>query len=306
MSQDWATLNESERATVSTVLAFLHKRLAEPTSIDWALRLDPTQRLERFAVLDLLGRQGMIAMPEPWATAWRLIEECWSTEPKTHRLSFRIYDIQKKLQSGDRTGPIVRAIVEIVAPRLEVKPISSEHWRSTRKLKKPKSFHDMLSAKLTSDKLIDLNLLGLDGIVEIQFLNALANGLEVAIANGLEIARRVGWDGARQWWKVGLLHSVYYRQPHQGETGGHEPDAYNEGIAPSVKLLHAVVARIAAIDVTAAKLFMQRWKLEGSSIHLRLWAAMARNLSPSQPSATSIMWRSLLAPASVPSAWRRA
>ena len=144
MSQDWATLNESERATVSTVLAFLHKRLAELTSIDWALRLDPAQRLERFAVLDLLGRQAIPAMPEPFATAWRLIEECWSTEPKARRFSFPIYDIQNKLQSGDRSGSIVRAIVEIVAPRLEVKALSPQHWSDTRRSKKEKTFHDLL------------------------------------------------------------------------------------------------------------------------------------------------------------------
>ena len=192
--------------------------------------------------------------PEPFATAWRLIEECWSTEPKKHSLSFPIYDIQKKLQSGDRSGAIVRAIVEIVAPRLEVKSKSTEHWGGARKPKKAKTFHDLLSAKLTSEKLIDLNLLRLDGIVEPQFLNTLANALEAAVQNGLEIARRLGWEDSRQWWKVGLLHSVCYRQANHGEAGEHEPDAYNEGIAPSVKLLHAVVARIAQIDNEAAKL----------------------------------------------------
>lgn len=63
--------------------------------------------------------------------------------------------------------------------------------------------------------------------------------------------------------------------PRAHEDG--DPDAYNHGIAPSVKLLHAVVARISEVDLAAAQIFTRRWRLNSSPVHLRLWAAMSRN-----------------------------
>lgn len=58
-----------------------------------------------------------------------------------------------------------------------------------------------------------------------------------------------------------------------GEAFGHEgddPDLFNDGIAPSVKLLHEVVLRIAELDLEAATPFFQGWRFSGSSVHRRL------------------------------------
>jgi hypothetical protein len=275
MKPDWSTLNESERATVSTTLAFLHKRLAETSTIEWALQLQPAQRLERFAILDLLGRSLPPTIGEPWSTAWRLIEECWATEVEGGSWRRSVYQVQPRLSAGERSGSVIAAIAELVAPRLEVKTLSSPYEQTGKRRGKPKTFHDLLYASLASDDLVDLNVLGLNAISETQFLCALANALESAVHNGLEIARRLGWDGKSQMWKLGQLHSVRYSMPNLRDGEATEVDAYHHGIAPSVKLLHAVVARIAALDIALAISIIQRWKLQNTPIHLRLWAAMA-------------------------------
>lgn len=275
MKPDWSTLNESERTTVSTTLAFLHKRLAETSTLEWALKLQPAQRLERFAILDLISRTLSSAVAEPLFTSWRLIEECWSTEVEGESWRRSVYQVQPRLNAGERSGSVIAAIVELVAPRLQVKTPSSYDEQTRRRRRKPKTFHDLLHASLTSDDLVDLNVLGLGAINETPFLGALANALESAVHNGLEIARRLGWDGQSQMWKLGLLHSVRYSMPNMRDGEATEVDAYHHGIAPSVKLLHAVVARVAALDVELAVSIIQRWKLQNSPIHLRLWAAMA-------------------------------
>ena len=275
MKPDWSTLNESERTTVSTTLAFLHKRLAETSTLEWALKLQPAQRLERFAILDLISRTLSSAVAEPLFTSWRLIEECWSTEVEGESWRRSVYQVQPRLNAGERSGSVIAAIVELVAPRLEVKTPSSYDEQTRRRRRKPKTFHDLLHASLTSDDLVDLNVLGLGAINETPFLGALVNALESAVHNGLEIARRLGWDGQSQMWKLGLLYSVRYSMPNMRDGEATEVDAYHHGIAPSVKLLHAAVARVAALDVELAVAIVQRWKLQSTPIHLRLWAAMA-------------------------------
>jgi hypothetical protein len=274
---DWSILSESERTTVSTMLAFLHKRLAQRSTIEWALKLEPERRLERFAILDLLSRSLPPTVGEPWITAWRLIEECWKTAVEGESWRRSVYSVQPRLRAGERSGSVIAAIVELVSPRLEVKSPSSFYGETRKSRSKPKTFHDLLYASIMSDDLIDLNVLGLNSISETQFLGALANALESAVHNGLEIARRLGWDGQSQMWKLGILHSVRYSMPNMRDGEATEVDAYHHGIAPSVKLLHAVVSRIAMLDTELAVSIIQRWKLQSTPIHLRLWAALARD-----------------------------
>ena len=77
------------------------------------------------------------------------------------------------------------------------------------------------------------------------------------------------------------MYFVHVGDRTDGQAGagsrGNEPDAFNRGIAPSVKFLHAAVLRIADIDPQAAMPFLWRWRLSDSSIHRRLWAAGARD-----------------------------
>ncbi|WP_027053050.1 hypothetical protein [Mesorhizobium erdmanii] len=277
----WSYLDDRDRAVLRETVAFLNKRLAESATIDWALRLKPAQRIERLAVEDLLNGPGTRVLVEPWATAWRLIEESWSTSAAEEGPSTAIYGIQERLRAGDRSGAIISKIVSLVAPRLKVEPIDSWRWQFMRKPRRPRSFEDLLSAKLTSGGLVDLNLLELGNITDVEFLKALANTLECAVTQGLEIARRLGWDGQRRLWQLGGLGRVYYTTsvPNADVENESErdPDAYNEGIAPSIKLLHAVVSRIVVLNAPDALQFVQRWRLAQSPLHVRLWAAMAQN-----------------------------
>lgn len=277
MIRPWASVDPQDRETFRTVVAFLNKRLAEQETIDWALKLKARQRVERIAVEDLLTDPVAHDLPEPWASAWRLIEESWAAPYSDGNHGTAIYDIQKRLRAGDRSGAAIAAIVDLVAPKLKVEPIDAWRWTYIKKPRKPKTVEHILSASLTSGDLIDLNALELADLNDIDFLTSLANALEAAVNHGLDTARRLGWDGQRRLWQLGDLRRAYYvaDTPRAREDG--DPDAYHRGIAPSVKLLHAVVAKISEIDLAAARSFAGRWRLNSSPVHLRLWAAMSRN-----------------------------
>jgi hypothetical protein len=271
MIQAWSYLGEQDFAAFRATVAFLNKRLAEQATIDWALRLNLDQRIERLAIENLLSGPDGHALVEPWATAWRMIEESWSAPAITEEPSIAIYRIQERLRVGNRSGVIISQIVSLVAPRLKVEPLDSWRWKDTKKPRHPKTFDDLLSAKLTSGKLVDLDSLGLAALNDIAFLKALASGLEFAVNDGLEVARRLGWSGRMGFWKLGGLNRV----SHQGS--GSDADSYHYGIAPSVKLLYAVVDRIAGISAQEALPFVQRWRSAQSPVHTRLWAVAARN-----------------------------
>ncbi|OWV78221.1 hypothetical protein ATY78_13655 [Rhizobium sp. R635] len=284
MNRPWAFLDPQARDTFRATVAFLHKRLAEQGTIDWALRLKRDQHVERMAIEDLLSGPGALKLQEPWATAWRLIEESWSPAYAEKDDGTAIYGIQERLRGGDHSGSVIAAIVNLVAPRLKVEPIDAWRWQFTKKPRSPKSFEHLLSASLTSGDLIDLNILELSRVTDIQFLISLACALEAALVHGLDIARRLGWDGKPRFWQLGGLGRVYYvtSAPRVGES--RDPDAHHRGIAPSTKLLHAILARIADLDPAAARGFVSRWSLIESPVHIRLWAAMSRNsqLTPTE------------------------
>lgn len=284
MIPSWTSLNEQDRATFRAAVVFLDKRLSEPATVDWALRLNPSQRVERFALEQLLNSVNEDGLSEPWATAWHLIEESWSSPPIEEGPSTAIYGIQKRLRAGDRSGAIISNIVGLVAPRLKVEPINTWRWQFSKKPRRPTKFEHLLSARLTSGDVVDLTLLGLPDLTDIAFLKTLGSALESAVNQGLEIARRLGWDGQHGLWRLGGLGCVYYVSAAPRAGGKKDPDAFHHGIAPSVKLLYAVFERIADVNFADALPFVRRWQLTQSPIFVRLWAAAARNaqLAPSQ------------------------
>lgn len=277
MIPTWSYLDERDRAAFRAAIAFLNKRLEEPATVDWALRLKATQRIERLAIEDLLNGSGETDLEEPWATAWRLIEESWSVPPHEDGPSVAIYGIQKQLRKGDRSGATISKIVDLVAPYLKVEPNNTLHWQLAKKPRRAKTFEHLLSARLASGNLVDLNILGLAELTDVAFLKALGSKLESAVNHGLEIARRLGWDGERRLWRLGELRRVDYITATPSGDDDRDPDAYHHGIAPSVKLLYAVVARIAELSIQDALPFVQRWRATQSSVYTRLWAAAARN-----------------------------
>src|SRR3984893_11157609 len=98
MIPPWTYLDEHDRA-VRAAVAFLNKRLEERGSIEWALRLKSTNRIERIAVEELLSEPGARSLDEPWATTWRLIEESWSAIAVEEGPSTAIYGIQARLRA---------------------------------------------------------------------------------------------------------------------------------------------------------------------------------------------------------------
>ena len=272
----WGHLDEPDRAKFQVVVSFLKGRLMETATLKWALGLKPLQNIERLAVIDVLNSRGDQGLSEPWNKAWRLIDEAWrdSRDDGDHDLS--IYDVQRRLQSGDRSGSLIFQIANLVTPRLKVEITSDVSWASKRKPRHKSEPSDSLRTQLESGKLVSLELLELGAIREEAFLLELANALAAALFRGLDIAKRAGCY-------VGGLNRVYYCSGGE-EDGDGDPDAYHTGIGPCVKLLHAVVARIAELKPKSANSIVDRWRFLSSPIHQRLWAALARNpaLIPSE------------------------
>jgi hypothetical protein len=283
MKRHWVNLNELDQAAFRATIAFLDGRLEERTTVDWALRLKPMDTIKRLALLYLIDSPDGRKISDPWRSAWRLIEESWNNPAVEEHTSTSAYDIQHRLDAGERSGSLVAAIVELVAPRLKVEPFSDLHPRFRERPKQPRNVEDLISAELTSGKVIDPGVLGLRSLTDRIFLASLALALEAAVVNGLDIARRIGWDGNRRLWQLGSLHRVYYVSAAERADDEHEPDEFHRGIAPSVKLLHAVVSRIVDLESPVAIEFVRRWKLTNSPIHLRLWAALAMDSRVATP-----------------------
>jgi hypothetical protein len=177
MIPSWTSLDQHERSVFRATVAFLNDRLAEASTIEWAAGLGPDKRIERIAIENLLSNEKQLAATqEPWRTAWRFIEESWSEKPIETGPSTSVYNIRARLSGGDRSGALVSDIVDLVAPVLKVDPLSASYRQFVKIPKRARTFHDLLSPKISSGELVDLNVLGLSQINETEFLTALAGG----------------------------------------------------------------------------------------------------------------------------------
>lgn len=274
MMPRWVNLNEQDRAVYRVTAAFLNSRLEERETVDWALTLTIKNSSMRLALLDVIDSPAAQAIAEPWQSAWRMIEESWNTQavedPATD-----VYHVQQRLQRGERSGALVTRIVALVAPRLEIEQFSPIRLDTRRPPMRPKKVEDLFKASLTSGGIVDPGLLGLESLTDSSFLASLAQELDAAVNKGLDIARRIGWCGEGNLWQLGELHRIYYVPIAARAADENEADEFHRGIAPSVKLLHAVITRLLDIDNSAAIEFVRRWKSTNSPIHTRLWAALA-------------------------------
>ena len=266
------SLNARDQATVRSMMVFLDGRFEEKETIKWALKSSPDDNLKRWAILHLLNTPEGINLREPWRSAWRLIEESWD-EAIADSAGMLEVKVKRRLQSGERSGALISAIVDLVAPRLMVKAYEKWELQFRKFPKRPKTFHDLFRATMTSGKFFNPASLHLEKLTEGEFLISLANALDAAVMRGLDIAQRIGWR------RVDLsLRRVYYLAESERGEEMHEPDEFSPvGIASSIKLLHAVVSRLVDVDCSTALAFIRRWKRPDSPIHLRLWAAMSRD-----------------------------
>ena len=258
----WVNLNKLDRTVYRATIAFLNGRLEERATVDWGLRLKPNDTTKRLALLNLIDSPEGRKISEPWRSAWRLIEESWNKSVIEDHSSIGAYNAQHRLRAGDRSGSLITAIVELVTPRLKVEPFSDSHFGKPPK--RPKKVEDLFSPGLTSGKIVEPSVLELGSVTDLSFLMSLAFALDAAVINGLDIARRIGWDGERSLWQLGLLHRVYFVPAAERADGEHEPDKFHRGIAPAVKLLHSVVSRLVDIDISSAVMFVRRWSLTNS------------------------------------------
>jgi len=270
-------LDEAGQRVFQSTLAFLYGRLSEPGSVQWAVRLKDQDLAQRKAVLNLLDQVEGRKLAEPWSTTWRLIEENWNTTTVEENISMDAYGLKRRLKAGDRSGAVVEKIVATVAPGLKVIPFSDRHHLYRPRPTRIRTFRDLFSVRIASGRGIDAGALGLENISETPFLIALAIGLESAVEKGLDIVRRMGWVGGSRVWLQRQLHRVYVVRANDRAPGTNEPDQFHSGLAPSVKLLHATVERLGALDPSTVASFLQRWETRDSPVHVRLWAAIARD-----------------------------
>lgn len=256
---------------------FLRNRLAQQDALEWAIRLQSDDQAKRAAIIELLETPERHKMSEPWQTAWRLVEESWRVPGSDDESQLSAYQARRRVQAGDRSGALIEKIVDLVRPRLLIEPFSATHRRHSIGSDRPKRVRDLFSARLSSGSAIHLSDLKLEAIDDARFLAALGNALHATLTKGLDTARRIGWDGRSRNWLMGQLHRVYHVPTVDRGLRQEEPDKYHRGIAPSVKLLYAVVTRLAEVDRRAARSFARIWQATDTPIHTRLWAAIARD-----------------------------
>jgi hypothetical protein len=270
-------LDDVSRRIAQATFSFFLNRLSEAQTVEWAARLNDEDLGQRVGILDLLDRNEAKSIAEPWRTAWRTIEESWNSPTPPQDAGMSAHAIKSRLRRGDLSGALIDELVELVRPKLKVSPFSTLHRQMQSRRGRIKSMRDLFSVQIKSGRGLDPQNLGLNAVTDEAFLIALATALESAVLKGLDIARRVGWQGASRLWMAGQLHRVYFVPAEEIAANRDEPDHFHEGIAPSVKLLFATVARLSALGSVAASQFVRRWRLWDSPIHVRLWAAAARD-----------------------------
>ena len=214
MMPGWASLNATDRDTSFAVTAFLKNRLEEQATVDWALRLSPSDTIKRVALLDLLNSPDGDKICEPWRTAWRLIEENWN-KPAVDRSSIGAVFVRQRLQAGERTGSLVTAIVKLVTPLLKVKAFSSSNLYFGKLPRRPKKFADIFWAGLSSGEMLDPAQLELGRLTDVGFLHSLAVALDAAVNSGLDMARCIGWVGEHKLWRLErFIASITCQRPN--------------------------------------------------------------------------------------------
>ena len=266
-SGSWVVRNNE---AVNLVFSFIRGRLEETKVLKWAIESTDNININRPAIKLLLQIDGP-SLSEPWRTAWRLIEESWRY-PLVDQTD--LYYVSDRLEAGERTGSVILAISDLVKPGIEIKP----NFVSGNSRRKYHSLHDLVEVSLTSGDLLNPAELGLNNLKtnDTGFMVELANALDAAVMQGIEIGQYTGWKGYDHLWLLGGLSSVEYDKSVQ-DFNMDEPDALNNGIAPSVKLLNEVVSMLARVDINEAKRFVQRWKTRENSVHLRLWASLSND-----------------------------
>ena len=113
MRRPWPIYAPAQDQVFRTTMAFLSGRLMERITLDWAVSLGLQEFAQRAAVLEQLDRSSR-DLQEPWRTAWRVIEESWSSNVPKEQHDMAVLDVSERLKAGERSGALVDAFVELV------------------------------------------------------------------------------------------------------------------------------------------------------------------------------------------------
>ena len=269
----WTGLSDPDQRVFWMTANFVADRLCERSTLDWALALSAEREAERRAVVHVLQDTQTPPLEEPWRTAWSLLETSWSASSvEGGESGVAAYSIRTRVESGERSNELTGSIVRLVEPRLEVEQPT---WWSGRKRGRPRELADLVRATLTSGHVVQASELGLSAAEDEDFLWELANGLDAALRRGLMLGQSIGWDGGDQLWRLGSVNRVDQRQ--DGEVD-EDVDFVHRGIAPVAKLLCGVASRLAEVARGKGRLapLLLAWRVSGTAIDVRLWAALAR------------------------------
>jgi hypothetical protein len=271
------SLEAHERPVFEHTVQVILNRLAHKGTIEWAIGLDHRKAGERHAILFALGHPDNANLKEPWRSAWGLIAEAFESGIVDEiDLDMLEYDAAQGIERSDRSVSVINAFVNFVRPRLKIEKISNWYKKSSTEKKRPTRWADLFSATLTSGRPQGALKTAISACNDSALLEALARNLMTAAQDGMNIGRKIGWDGKRDW-RLGSLNRVYYIEGQDSESNPNDPDFFHEGIAPCIKMLHAVVAQLIVVDPPKSHPFIRVLSNAETSIEKRVWAALARS-----------------------------
>jgi hypothetical protein len=276
----WLLLPEVEQRAFRTAHGFLSGRLEERDVFEWALRLGAHRQAERIAVSEVFENSDQ-DIKEPWNSAWALLLEYWGQTANPATADTDIFRVRSRIDRGDASGQLIERIVDLVRPVVEIKPRSTYPGIDNETPReKPRAVSDIASVNIASGRLVDIDRLGLESIQDEAFLIELVSKLDSAIRAAFSLAKRMGFEEVD--WRLELPNRIYTVATLDG--GEEDPDEYQRGIAPIVKLLYAVVERLGRVNISSAKATVASWRASSLSIHNRMWNTIARDPIYASPS----------------------
>lgn len=269
-------MSATERNAFEIAVRFLEGGLTKPEVLLWASKLSDAQVAERQAIDTLLFR--IKNLREPYVTAWDAVFEYWA-RPDGHSEHER-HLLKTANPESRRTSDEVRIIVEAVRPFLKVEdPKKYAAFYTSEKPPRRRGIRALLRLSISSGDILLPEQIGLQKIVDEVFLTELVKALDTALFGGLALMSRFPSTSGMAFSNY-LVRRVYFVE-RVLETGEDEddkdPDRFTNGLAPSSKLLHATLVRLAELKPELAKALAWSWQYHEISLYRRLWSAVARS-----------------------------
>ena len=263
---------ENEKKIYDDIKMFLNSYpIMTQEVLNWALNPDKNSKIKHLVIQNMFENPFYenIKLKEPWTRIWGLVIESWISANNFNSSVHGAYGLQRRLQNGERSISLARAITDWFRPQLIVKKHGS-YGISKTKTKNQKAISDLLSIDFRGCPVTDLQFLvpEIKEIEDTQFLTTLARELRESIQYGVDVALQISsFKNPILRYSCGIK-SIEYR-------GEEDSDEYSRGFSSIVKLLHAVVDRIGTIHKQSRVQFLKRWSDESDSLSVRFWASFA-------------------------------